>query len=205
MSAGVFLGILLLFCFFLVGVWIRLCLVVCPPGKAIFIKDQIDQKQDEEEDEEPAFDVVTGGRLFHLPFLQKVMVLDLSSIRVQWTEEGIAAKEQQLISLDIVIHARISRKKALLPYAAEYYTGNERKAVTRIVKEVAENLLLDEFVSIPCERISYERSLLARELLKKVQEKVRKRAIEIDGIYFRSVKLFPERIPIPLISEIPSV
>lgn len=181
LSAGISIGVFLLFMFLFAVIVIAKLTVVGNPSEMLIISGKRNR-------EGQGYRVLIGGRTCVIPIFEKVERLGLRNMQV-----GLEVKAQSgggtmlPININGVANVKISSDPALRPNAIERFLGHPPQEIQRVARETLEGGLRAVIGKMRPEEIVEDRDKFVATVMNEVSDDFRKLGLLIDSVNIQNV------------------
>ncbi len=180
--AVVGLGLLTLVTLGLAG--IRTLIYLCRPSEVLIFSGRNHQLTD---GRTIGFRVVTGGRAFRLPILERVDRMDISLLSVPMAIQGAYSQGGIPLSVHAIANVKVSSDPQIIGNAIERFLGHDRMAIARVAKETLEGHLRGVLANMTPEEVNEDRLKFADRLSEEAEDDLRKLGLQLDTLKIQNV------------------
>jgi len=131
--------------------------------------------------------IITAGRGFRVPLLEKVDRMDTSLITVPMAIRGAYSEGGIPLDVQAVANVKISTEPALVRNALERFLGHPTADVGRVAKETLEGHLRGVLATMTPEEVNQDRLKFADRLAEEASHDLRKLGLQLDTLKIQHV------------------
>jgi len=130
---------------------------------------------------------IAGGRSIRIPLLEKVDMMELTTLPIDIKIRGAYAKGNIPVSVDAVANAKITLEEPLVHNAIERFLGKPMNEIRQVAKETLEGTLRGVLAQLTPEEINHDRQKLSEVLKTEVQDDLQKLGLMVDTFKIQHV------------------
>jgi flotillin len=178
-AAGVALGATLLITF----VANRL-LHICSPSQILIFSGRNRRLAD---GRTVGFRVVTGGRAWRWPIIEKISSMDMSLISVPMSVTGAYSEGGIPLTVHAVANVKVASDSKIVGNAIERFLGRGRDEIARVAKETLEGHLRGVLATMTPEEVNQDRLKFAARLTDEADADLSKLGLQLDTLKIQHV------------------
>lgn len=159
-------------------------LYICEPSEILVFSGRTRTDAD---GRKVGFRIITGGRAFRIPILEKVDRMDVSLISVPMTMKGAYSEGGIPLNLHAIANVKISDDPRLMGNAIERFLGHSRQEIGRVAKETLEGHLRGVLATMTPEEVNEDRLKFAETLTAEAGDDLRKLGLQLDTLKIQHV------------------
>ncbi|WP_071517570.1 SPFH domain-containing protein [Geitlerinema sp. PCC 9228] len=169
----------------IVTVWLVNAVVqICDPNKILIISGR---KYKREDGQTVGYRVIDGGRTWHIPILETVKTMDLTTMPVSIEVTNAYAKGGTPLNIQAIANVKISRDWSLVGNAIERFLERDRQEIARVARETLEGNLRGVVATLTPEQLNEDRLQFAERISNDVSNDLAKLGLQLDTLKIQSV------------------
>jgi flotillin len=170
--------------FFLLLNIVRSFLYICEPNQVLVISGRRHKSKD---GRDVGFRVVTGGRAWRIPLVEKVIHLDVSALPVTMKVEGAYSDGGIPLTVQAVANVKVATSPESLGNAIERFLGKAQSEIAHVAKETLEGHLRGVLAAMTPEEVNESRLKFAEKLGDEASADLKKLGIQLDLLKIQAV------------------
>ncbi len=159
-------------------------LYVCKPNEVLIFSGRRRRTAD---GREVGFRVLTGGRAFRVPLLERVDRMDMTLVSVPMSVSGAYSEGGIPLNLSAIANVKVSSDGALIGNAIERFLGKSVDEIARVAKETLEGHLRGVLATMTPEEINEDRLKFAERLSDEAGPDLAKLGLQVDTLKIQHV------------------
>jgi flotillin len=131
--------------------------------------------------------LVKGGSSLRMPFLEKVLWMDLSNMNINLQVVNAYSKGGIPLTVEGVANIKIAGEEPIIHNAIERLLGKEREEIECMAKETLEGNLRGVLASLTPEQVNEDKIAFARSLLDEAEEDLEKLGLVLDSLQIQNI------------------
>jgi flotillin len=160
----------------LLGAW-RLCFPNCRPNQILVIAGRRHRRGD---GQTVGYRVITGGRAFALPLLERCSWMDVRTVPVAIQVEKAYAKGGTPIDVEAIASVKIDSDPATVGNAIERFLQHDPRELVEVSRQTLEGHLRTMVAALSPEQVNEDRLRFAHEVTEVVQPEMGKLGLRLD-------------------------
>jgi len=181
--AGV-VGLVVLGALVLVLAVARSLIHVCRPNEVLVFAGRTHRARD---GGAVGFRVVSGGRAFRIPLLERVERMDMSLLSVPMSITGAYSLGGIPLTVQAVANVKVSSEPEVLGNALERFLGHSRLTIAEVARETLEGHLRGVLATMTPEEVNEDRLTFADRLSEEAGEDLRQLGLQLDTLKIQHV------------------
>ncbi|MBW2463648.1 MAG: flotillin family protein [Deltaproteobacteria bacterium] len=164
--------------------FIRGFLHICEPNEILIFSGRKHQGPD---GRTLGYRVITGGRAFRIPVLERVDQMDMTLISVPMTVSGAYSEGGIPLAVSAIANVKVSSDRLVMNNAIERFLGKERGEIGRVAKETLEGHLRGVLATMTPEEVNEDRLKFADQLTSEAGPDLSKLGLQLDTLKVQHV------------------
>ncbi|ASC72911.1 uncharacterized protein XM38_038710 [Halomicronema hongdechloris C2206] len=157
---------------------------ICDPNKILIISGRRYKRKD---GQVLGYRVIYGGRTLHIPVLETVKTMDLTTMPVPIEVTNAYAKGGTPLDIQAIANVKIARNESLVGNAIERFLGRHPKEIARVARETLEGNLRGVVATLTPEQLNEDRLQFAERIASDVRDDLAKLGLHLDTLKIQSV------------------
>jgi flotillin len=133
------------------------------------------------------FRVVTGGRAFRLPVVERVDRMDITIMPISVHTKNAYSKGGIPLNLTAIAHVKVDSNAAVMGNAIERFLGRDRGEIMKVARETLEGNLRNVIATLTPEEVNQDRLKFSKHLAEEVDEDLEKLGLQLDTLKIQTV------------------
>ncbi len=157
---------------------------VCRPNEVLVFSGRRRRTAD---GRDVGFRIITGGRAFRVPILEKVDRMDMTLISVPMSVHGAYSEGGIPLSVSAIANVKVASEPALVGNAIERFLGKSSAEIARVSKETLEGHLRGVLATMTPEEVNEDRLKFAEQLSHEAGPDLAKLGLQLDTLKIQQV------------------
>lgn len=162
----------------------RALVYVCRPNEVLVFAGRTHRARD---GGPVGFRVVSGGRSFRVPLLERVERMDVSLLSVPMTVSGAYSLGGIPLTVQAVANVKVSSEPEVLGNALERFLGHGRTTIAEVARQTLEGHLRGVLATMTPEQVNEDRLTFADRLTEEAGEDLRQLGLQLDTLKIQHV------------------
>lgn len=133
------------------------------------------------------FKVVTGGRAFRMPVVERVDRMDMTIMPISVHTKNAYSKGAIPLNLTAIAHVKVDSNHQILGNAIERFLGRDRGEIMKVARETLEGNLRNVIATLTPEEVNQDRLKFSKHLAEEVDEDLEKLGLQLDTLKIQTV------------------
>ncbi len=133
------------------------------------------------------FRVVTGGRAFRTPVIERVDRMDMTIMPISVHTKNAYSKGGIPLNLTAIAHVKVDSSHAVMGNAIERFLGRDRGEIMKVARETLEGNLRNVIATLTPEEVNQDRLKFSKHLAEEVDEDLEKLGLQLDTLKIQTV------------------
>ncbi len=163
---------------------VRQLLHICEPNEVLIFSGRANKSPG---GKDIGFRVVTAGRAFRWPIVEKVDSMDMTLISVPMTISGAYSEGGIPLAMSAIANVKVSSNPIVMNNAIERFLGKSRDEIARVAKETLEGHLRGVLATMTPEEVNEDRLKFADQLTTEAGPDLAKLGLQLDTLKIQQV------------------
>jgi flotillin len=164
--------------------FVRSFLHVCEPNEVLIFSGRANKSPG---GKDIGFRVVTGGRAFKWPIVERVDSMDMTLISVPMTVSGAYSEGGIPLAVSAIANVKVSSDRVVINNAIERFLGKSREEIGQVAKETLEGHLRGVLATMTPEEVNEDRLKFADQLTSEAGPDLAKLGLQLDTLKIQHV------------------
>lgn len=176
-ALGIFAAIIL--------VWfINSFLCICKPNEVVVLSGR---KRRTKSGQEIGYRVITGGRSIHIPILETIKRINVTTMPVPVKVTNAYAKGGTPLDIQAIANVKISSNPAVVGNAIERFLDQDRSEIVRVARETLEGNLRGVVATLTPEELNENRLQFSQRIASDVSRDLVKLGLQLDILKIQNI------------------